>query len=371
LVESVPPRNYGGTERVVSYLTEELVKRGHEVTLFASGDSITSARLVSVCDRALRLDRTCNDPLAYHFLLLEEVFARQGWFDLVHFHVDYLHFPLSSRLRQAHATTLHGRLDLPELAFIYRTYRGEPVISISTAQRRPVPWANWQATVYHGLPMELYRFHPRPQPYLAFLGRVSPEKRLDRAIEIAKRSGLPLKVAAKVDAVDRDYFEGQIKPLLNTSLVEFLGELGGAAKEEFLGNAAALLFPVDWPEPFGLAMIEALACGVPVVGWRCGSVPEVLDDGLTGFVVDDLDSAVEAVHRIEGLSRPVCRRVFEERFAVERMCDDYLQVYERLLERSPARHLADGQARRTSRPLGSIAGPGANRLQPDPVEEPD
>lgn len=372
LVESVPPSTYGGTERVVSYLTEELVHRGHEVTLFASGDSITAARLVSVCDRALRLDPSCREPLAYHLLSLEEVFQRQGWFDFVHFHIDYLHFPLSARVQQAHATTLHGRLDLPELAFIYRKYRGEPVISISTSQRGPVPWANWQATVYHGLPTGLYGFHPNAQPYLAFVGRISPEKRLDRAIEVAKRCGIPLRVAAKVDRADRDYFEAQIKPLLDTSLVEYVGEIGGAAKEELLGNAMALLFPIDWPEPFGLVMIEAMACGVPVIAWQRGSVAEVVDDGLTGFVVDNLDAAVEAVQRVGGLSRRDCRQAFEERFSVERMCDDYLQVYERLLEHVPARRMADGQLERrrlaipgaTAAHVGPRgASPAANREQ--------
>ncbi len=334
LYESVPPQLYGGTERVVSWLTEELVREGHDVTLFASGDSVTAAKLVAPVPKALRLDTGCVDQLALHLLLLEEVFRRPGDFDVVHFHCDYLHFPFSRRQRQPHVTTLHGRLDLPELPRLYREYQGEPVVSISDAQRRPLSWLNWQATVYHGMPRELHTFQAGPGQYLAFLGRISPEKRVDWAIDIARRAGMPLKVAAKVDRADRDYFKEQIEPLLKQSapLVEFVGEVGGAAKNEFLGNATALLFPIDWPEPFGLVMIEALACGTPVIAFRRGSVPEVMDDGATGFVVNDVGEAVKAVARLGELSRRRCRQVFEERFSAERMTRDYLAVYRGLAE---------------------------------------
>jgi glycosyltransferase involved in cell wall biosynthesis len=299
LYESVPPKAYGGTERVVSYLTEELVRQGHDVTLFASGDSQTRAKLVAPCPRALRLDASGMDHLAMHLLLLEEVFRDPGRFDVIHFHCDYLHFPFSRRQKCAHVTTLHGRLDIPGLGPLYREYAGVPVVSISDAQRRPLPWLNWQATVYHGLPRDLHAFREGPGEYLAFLGRISPEKRPDRAIAVARRLGLPLKIAAKVDRADRDYYEGKIAPLIRAAapLVEYVGEVGGPAKDEFLGQAAALLFPIAWPEPFGLVMIEALACGTPVIAFRRGSVPEVMEDGVTGFVVDDVEAAVRAASR--------------------------------------------------------------------------
>ncbi len=331
LYESVPPQGYGGTERVVSYLTDELVRQGHEVTLFASGDSVTPARLVAPCPKSLRLDKGCVDVLANHVLMLELVFREARRFDLIHFHVDYLHFPLSRRHGCPNVTTLHGRLDIPELPAIYREYGEMPVISISDAQRRPLPWANWQGTVLHGLPLDLHTCREAPGQYLAFLGRISPEKRVDRAVEIARRVGLKLKIAAKIDRVDRDYFETKIKPLFDDPLVEFVGEVGGRAKDEFLGNAQALLFPIDWPEPFGLVMIEALACGTPVIAWRCGSVPEVIDEGVTGFIVDSLDEAVQAAERVPSLSRRRCREVFEQRFSVARMTRDYLALYGRLL----------------------------------------
>jgi glycosyltransferase involved in cell wall biosynthesis len=331
LYESVPPQGYGGTERVVSYLTEELVRQGHEVTLFASGDSVTQARLVSPCPRSLRLNKDCVDPLACHVLMLEMVVREVSNFDLIHFHIDYLHFPLSRRHGRPHVTTLHGRLDLPELPALYREYREVPVVSISDAQRLPLPFANWLGTVHHGLPLDLHTPRTTPGKYLAFLGRISPEKRVDRAVEIARRVGMPLKVAAKIDRADRDYFDTWIKPLFADPLVEYLGELGGRDKDEFLGNAHALLFPIDWPEPFGLVMIEALACGTPVIAWRCGSVPEVIDEGITGFIVDSLDEAVRAVERVPSLDRRRCREVFEQRFSVERMTRDYLALYERLL----------------------------------------
>ena len=331
LYESVPPKCYGGTERVVSYLTEELVRQGHEVTLFASGDSETDARLVPACPRSLRLDEHCQNQMAHHFVMLERVFKRSHDFDIIHFHVDYLHFPLSRREPVTHITTLHGRLDIPDLVPLYQEFREAPVISISNAQREPLPWANWQATVYHGLPADIYDFHPEPGSYLAFLGRISPEKRVDRAIKIARQVGMPLKIAAKVDQVDKDYFDSMIAPLLRDSLVEFVGEIGDVEKNEFLGNAYALLFPIDWPEPFGLVMIEAMACGTPVVAYRGGAVSEVVEDGHTGFIVESLQDAVEAVRRVAQLSRKRCREVFEQRFTVTRMANDYVKQFERLI----------------------------------------
>lgn len=337
LYESVPPKYYGGTERVVSYITEELVRQGHEVTLFASGDSVTSAQLVAACRRSLRLDKRCVDQMAHHILMLEQVFQRASEFDVVHYHVDYLHFPLSRRGSIAHVTTLHGRLDMPDLVPLYQEYREIPLVSISASQREPLPWVNWQATVYHGLPDDLLRFHPEPEGYLAFLGRISPEKRVDRAIEIAKQVRIPLKIAAKVDHVDEDYFEGIIEPLMRDPLVEFVGEIGEGEKDAFLGNASALLFPIDWPEPFGLVMIEAMACGTPVIAYRKGSVPEVVEEGCTGFVVGGLEDAVEAIRQVPNLSRERCREVFEQRFTATRMASDYLQVYERLIDRKTNR----------------------------------
>ncbi len=333
LYESVPPKYYGGTERVVSYLTEELVRQGHEVTLFASGDSETKARLVAACPRSLRLDKHCIDQLAHHIVMLERVFQQASEFDIVHFHVDYLPFSLSRRQQITHVTTLHGRLDIPDLFPLYQEFRDMPVISISNIQREPLPWANWQATVYHGLPADLYRFRAQPGSYLAFLGRISPEKRVDRAIEIAKRVQIPLKIAAKVDRVDKKYFKRAIEPLLCDSLVEVVGEISDREKDEFLGNAYALLMPIDWPEPFGLVMIEAMACGTPVIAYRGGAVPEIMEEGLTGFIVEELEGAVEAARRIPKLSRKRCREVFEQRFTATRMANDYVRAYERLINR--------------------------------------
>jgi len=330
LYESVPPKYYGGTERVVSHLTEELVREGHDVTLFASGDSVTRARLVAVCRRSLRLDKHCVDQMAHHILMLEQVFDRSREFDMIHFHVDYLHFPISRRQPAPQVTTLHGRLDIPDLKPLYRQFREMPVVSISTAQREPLPWINWQATVYHGLPEDLYHFRPEAGTYLAFLGRISPEKRVDRAIKIAQQVGIPLKIAAKVDWVDKDYFEEVIRPLLRGSIVEFVGEIGEGEKDEFLGNAYALLFPIDWPEPFGLVMIEAMACGTPVIAYRNGAVPEVIEEGRTGFIVRELDDAVEAVQRVPELSRRRCHEIFEQRFTATRMATDYVEVYKRI-----------------------------------------
>jgi glycosyltransferase involved in cell wall biosynthesis len=331
LYESVPPQQYGGTERVVSYLTEELVRQGHEVTLFASGDSITSAKLVSCCPSSLRTDPDCADPMVHHFLMLEKVFSLASEFELIHFHIDYLHFPLSRWCGLTQLSTLHGRLDIPDLALLHAEFREMPLISISDAQRGPIPSAVWLGTVYHGLPEDLFSFHGTPGNYLAFLGRISPEKRVDRAIEIAKRSGMPLKIAAKIDKVDQEYFAAVIKPLLDHRLVEFVGEIGGKEKEEFLGNAYAVMFPIDWPEPFGLVMIEAMACGTPVIAWRHGSVPEVMEEGMTGFIVQELDEAVQAIEKLAGFDRRQCRQVFERRFTADRMASDYVSIYQRFV----------------------------------------
>jgi glycosyltransferase involved in cell wall biosynthesis len=341
LFESVPPKYYGGTERVVSYLTEELVRQGHEVTLFASGDSITQAKLVATSRRSLRLDKHCVDQLVHQVLMLERVTQSAASFDVIHFHVDYLHFPYSRRHTTPHLTTLHGRLDLSDLEPLYREFRDMPVVSISAAQREPLPFASWIGTVHHGLPEDLYRFRAEPGDYLAFIGRVAPEKRVDRAIEIAKRVGLPLRIAAKVDAVDREYFENVVEPLLRDPSIEYVGEIGDGEKQDFLGNARVLLFPIDWPEPFGLVMIEAMACGTPVIAFRGGSVPEVLEHGCTGFVVDDLDDAVAATRRVGELSRRRCRETFEQRFTATRMARDYLDLYATLLERRQRRATGD------------------------------
>src|SRR5437764_13522715 len=301
LFESVPPKYYGGTERVVSYLTEELVRQGHQVTLFASGDSVTSARLVAACPRALRLDDQCEDQLAYSMVLIEQVFQQAQAFDVIHFHIDYLHFPLAIRQHTPHVTTQHGRLNIPDLVPLYQTFPTVPVVSISHAQRAPLPWLHWCGFLYHAPPPEIYTFRQTPGTYLAFLGRVSPEKGLEQAITIAQRVGMPLKIAAKVDRADQEYFDEVIRPLLDHPLVEYLGEMGEADKADLLGQAYALLFPINWPEPFGLVMIEAMACGTPVVAYRRGSVPEVLDDGVTGWIVEGLEEAVQAVRRVSTL----------------------------------------------------------------------
>jgi glycosyltransferase involved in cell wall biosynthesis len=336
LYESVPPKLYGGTERVVSYLTEELVQRGHEVTLFASGDSVTSARLVPGCVKSLRLNYKCVDHLAHHYVMLEEVMERIEEFDIVHFHCDYLHYPLSKLAGISHVTTLHGRLDFPDLMPLYRKYRQMPVVSISEYQRKPLSWINWVGNVYHGLPANLLAPGDGSGGYLAFLGRISPEKRVDRAIEIAKRLGMHLKIAAKIDSADRPYYEREIKPLLNSPNIEFVGEIGEQHKAEFLGKASVYLFPIDWPEPFGLTMIEAMACGTPTVAFKCGSVPEVIANGVSGFIVDSLEEAVEATEKALHLDREACRRDFETRFSAGRMAQDYLKVYEAILTPKPA-----------------------------------
>lgn len=338
LYESVPPRLYGGTERVVSYLTEELVRQGHQVTLFASGDSTTAAELRPVCERALRLEgKKVIDPLAHHIRMIEYVAREAHEFDAIHFHIDYLHFPTTRRQRVAALTTLHGRLDIPDSIPLYREFRDMQLVSISDAQRTPLPWANWVATVHHGLPESLYIPRMDAGKYLAFLGRISPEKRVDRAIEIAGRVGMPLKIAAKVDAADKEYFDANIRKLLDHPLVEYIGEISESQKSDFLGGAYALLFPIDWPEPFGLVLLEAMACGTPIIAYRMGSVPEIVDDGVTGYVVENLDEAAAAVRRVHLLDRRTCRQVFEERFSARRMASDYVEAYERVRRNLPAR----------------------------------
>ncbi len=332
LYESVPPKRYGGTERVVSYLTEELVARGHEVTLYASGDSVTSARLRAACDTALRLhEKPVTDPLAYHVSMVEMVAREAQRFDVIHFHIDYLHFPVTRCKHMVALTTLHGRLDIPELVPLYRAYPDMHLVSISNSQREPLPWANWAGTVYHGLPVKpLPPIDASAGKYLVFVGRICPEKRVDRAIEIAIQAGLPLKIAAKIDPANKEYFE-QIRHLLDNPLIEFIGELGEEDKEVLVANAQALLFPIDWPEPFGMVLIEAMACGTPVIAFRMGSVPEIIEHGVTGYIVNDVSEAVDAVHALGSLDRRICRRIFEERFSAERMCLDYLKIYETLI----------------------------------------
>ena len=335
LIESVPPRFYGGTERVVSYLTEELVRLGHEVTLFASGDSVTSARLVSCATTALRLDPNVRDPIPYYMLMLDRVRECADDFDILHFHIDQFHFPLFRPIASSTVTTLHGRQDLPDLRPLYFGFNDMPLVSISDGQRTPIPNANFVATVYHGLPLDLHRptFNPRGG-YLAFLGRISPEKGVDRAIKLAQTHGVPLKIAAKVDRVDEAYFREQIAPLLKEPGVQFIGEINEQEKTDFLGQALALMFLIDWPEPFGLTMIEAMACGTPVLALRHGSVEEVVEAGLTGHIVDNVEGATVALPRVIGLDRRAVHRRFEERFTATRMAKDYVRVYKSLLARA-------------------------------------
>jgi glycosyltransferase involved in cell wall biosynthesis len=331
LVESVPPRLYGGTERVVSWLTEELVAQGHRVTLFASGDSQTAAELHPVVPRALRLDGIGNS-IPYNLIMLDHVARRMAEFDVLHFHIDFFHYPVFRNMAEKTVTTLHGRQDLPEMPDIYRAFSHMPLVSISNDQRRPVPPVNWMGTVYHGLPHNLFREGAGTGGYLAFLGRICPEKGPLDAIEIARRAGMRLRMAAKVDPVDRDYFEQVVGPVLARSPhVEFVGEIDDGRKQEFLASARALLFPIRWPEPFGLVMIEAMACGTPVVAFRQGAVPEVLEDGLTGFVVDTIEDAVVALSRLDELFRPSIRSRFEERFSAAAMGREYCAIYRRLL----------------------------------------
>lgn len=334
LIESVPPRFYGGTERIVSYLTEELVYLGHDVTLFASGDSVTSAQLVSCAPTALRLDPNVRDPIPYYMLMLDRVRECAHDFDILHFHIDQFHFPLFRPLAGHTLTTLHGRQDLPDLRPLYFGFNEMPLVSISDSQRGPLPNANFVATVYHGVPLDLYRptFNPRGG-YLAFLGRISPEKSVDQAIKVARTLGIPLKIAAKVDRVDEAYFREKIAPLLEGPGVEFIGEISEQEKTVFLGQALALMFLINWPEPFGLSMIEAMACGTPVLALRHGSVDEVVDDGLTGYVVDSIEEAIATLPRVLTLDRRTVRRRFEARFTATRMANDYVRVYKTLLAR--------------------------------------
>jgi glycosyltransferase involved in cell wall biosynthesis len=332
LFESVPPKGYGGTERVIHYLTEELVRRGHEVTLFASGDSETSARLVAATPRSIRPDVSILRQKwhAYHCIQMDQVAATADAFDVIHFHTDYLHFPLAKTFMAPHVTTFHGRLDLPELVPLCKHFRDVPLVSISESQRAPLPDANWAGTVHHGLP-DLGAFEPEAGNYFVFIGRASREKRLDRAVEIATRCGVPLYVGAKVDEFDEPYFEKHLKPLLKHPLVHFVGEVNEAKKRELISRAKALLFPIDWPEPFGLVLIEALSYGTPVIAYGHGAVPEIVEDSVTGFIVSNQEEAVAAARRISSLERKTCRRAFEQRFTAAHMAENYLRVYRRLL----------------------------------------
>jgi glycosyltransferase involved in cell wall biosynthesis len=340
LVESVPPTLYGGTERVVSWLTEELVARGHEVTLFASGDSVTAARLEPIVPRSLRLDGIHNST-PYNVIMLDRVAARMAEFDVLHFHIDFFHYPLFRSMAHKTLTTLHGRQDLPELPALYRAFPHMPLVSISNRQREPVPPVNWMGTVYHGLPETLLQEGQGEGGYLAFLGRICADKGPLEAIEIARRAGMTLKMAAKVDPADRQYFDEQVKPVLDISPhVEFIGEINDSQKQDFLGRARALLFPIDWPEPFGLVMIESMACGTPVIAFNSGSVPEVMEDGLTGFVVDDIEGAVAAVGKLDRLFRPSIRSRFQERFSAGAMARDYMKIYQQLAASDGAVSLA-------------------------------
>jgi glycosyltransferase involved in cell wall biosynthesis len=336
LMESVPPRLYGGTERIVSYLTEELVRLGHDVTLFASGDSVTSARLVPCAQRALRLDAGVQDPIPYYMLMLDRVRQLAGKFDLLHFHIDNFQYPLFRPIANRTLTTLHGRQDLPDLVPLYIGFNDMPLVSISDAQRKPVPHANFAATIHHGLPADMHRptYDPRGG-YVAFLGRISPDKGPDRAIRIARMLGIPLKIAAKVDKVDEKYFREIVEPLLGPG-VDYIGEINERQKTEFLGEALALLFPVDWPEPFGLTMIEAMACGTPVLAFRRGSVPEIIEDGVTGVIVEGMHDAGPALSRVLSLDRRVVRQRFDERFSAARMAKDYVRLYRSMLRGAQA-----------------------------------
>jgi len=333
LSESVPPKLYGGTERVIAVLCNELARQGHEVTLFASRDSCTLATLVAPCSQSQRL-AGCADALSAHMLMLEMVAQRADEFDVIHFHVAPMHFTLARRLVTPHVTTMHGRLDLPEIIPLYEEFSDLPLVSISDAQRGPLLHQNWVSTIHHGLSERELRFHPGPGSYLAFLGRISREKRVDRAIAIAKACGWPLKIAAKIDPTDILYFKNEIVPLMDDPLIEFCGEIPDSAKSAFLGQAKALLFPIDWPEPFGLVMIESLACGTPVVAFRGGSVTEVIDDGVTGFVVDDVDDAIAATRKVAALDRRACRDAFTTRFTATQMASEYVQLYRRLAART-------------------------------------
>ena len=332
LIESVPPRLYGGTERIVSYLTEELVKEGHDVTLFASGDSVTSAKLVSCTRGALRLDAKVKDPIPYYMLMLDRVRARAHEFDILHFHIDQFHFPIFRPIANRTVTTLHGRQDLPDLRVLYFGFPEMPLVSISDAQRQPIPSANFAATIHHGLPTQLHRPNTSSNGgYLAFLGRISQEKRVDRAIQIARAANLPLKIAAKIDRTDESYFRDVVAPLLNQPGVEFVGEINEREKSSFLGNARALLFPIDWPEPFGLVMIEAMACATPVLAFGHGSVPEIIENGRTGYVVRSVEEAIAKLPNVLAIDRDLVHRCFMTRFSANRMAKDYVKVYRKLI----------------------------------------
>ncbi len=337
LTEAVPPKLYGGTERVVSFLTEELVRLGHDVVLFASGDSVTTAQLEAVWPRALRFDPDLRDFAAPQMLLLEDVYRQADQFDLLHFHLDYWPFSLFSRQRTPFLTTLHGRLDLPELQPVYARFPRVPLVSISDSQRRPMPNANFVRTIHHGLPENLLRPMPGKPKHLGFLGRIAPDKGPDRAIRIARRAGVPLQMAAKVDRVDETYYRDKIRPMLDGRHVELVGEIGDTDKSAFLSACIGLLFPIDWPEPFGLVMIEAMACGTPVIAFNRGSVAEVIEDGVTGFIVENEAQAVDAVARLPELSRSRIRQRFEQRFTARRMAEDYLDLYARLAEQARPR----------------------------------
>ncbi len=339
--ESVPPKLYGGTERVVAYLTEELIRRGHEVTLFASADSTAAARIESIHPTALRTAGLATWGASLQLPMLSEVFDRAERFDIIHCHIDYWSFPFARFVATPTVTTLHGRLDIEELLGVYRYYSDVPVVSVSNAQRAPLPELNWAGTIYHGLPRDQIRFNPTPGKYLAFLGRIAAEKRPDLAIEIARRGGFPIKIAAKVDATDRQYFETIIRPLLDSREVEFIGEIAEHEKSEFLGNALALLFPIDWPEPFGLVMIEALACGTPVIARPCGSVPEILRNGVTGLIRSTVDGLVDAVGKVSQVSRQKCREEFERRFTADVMAANYELIYYRLIDAPRTRRWSD------------------------------
>jgi glycosyltransferase involved in cell wall biosynthesis len=331
LMEAVPPKLYGGTERIVSFLTEELVGMGHDVTLFASGDSVTSAKLEACWPQAMRLDADAKDYLAPHIIMVEQIARRAHEFDVIHLHIDYLGYPILDRLNTPFVTTLHGRLDLPVLPPLYSMFPHVPVVSISDSQRAPLPEANYIGTIYHGLPTELLSQGPGDKGYLAFIGRISPEKGPDAAIRIAGEAGWKIKIAAKIDNADKAYFEQHIKHLFDLPHVEYIGEINDDRKSEFLGNAAGLLFPIAWCEPFGLAMIEAMACGTPVIAMRNGSVPEVVDEGVTGFIVETEAEAVAAVGKLSSLDRNRVRRTFERRFCARRMADDYVDIYQELI----------------------------------------
>lgn len=333
LYEAVPPKLYGGTERVVHYLTEELVKQGHEVTLFASDDSVTNARLISNVECGLRLKKDCIDSLAHHIVQIQEVIDHAHEFDILHFHIDYLHFPFTQNLSLPVVTTLHGRLDIPDLQAVYNKFPSQKVISISKSQKAPLPQANWIGTVYHGLPAGLHSPGPGNGGYLAFVGRISPEKGVSEAIDIAITCNTPLKIAAKIDNADREYFELHIKHRLEHPLIEYCGEITETQKTEFIGNAMALLFPINWSEPFGIVMIEAMACGTPVIAFNAGSVPEIIDDKQSGFIVSSVEQAAKAVLKLHELNRNKIRKLFEERFTAEKMAADYLALYNPIVEK--------------------------------------